>query len=276
MTVDRTLGTVAIHDQIADELRTRIASGELPPGASLPSVRELQTEWRCSDGPVRDALAILRGEGLITVSRGAPARVRIPPERKDLTISITAEAAQTQKDLALKTEDERAATGAAELSLGIPISQAEFSATYTRIPADIDLAKVFGIEPGAELLRRNYQTSQRETGKLVLSSSSYIPVYLIKGNPALFDQSNEPWPGGHWHQLHTVGIEIDRLENSITAIQPTTRQRQDWGIDQGVPLLCLRSLSIDILDRVVEVADSTYPADRTAVRYANKLARWEQ
>ncbi|WP_433792696.1 GntR family transcriptional regulator [Actinoplanes sp. CA-252034] len=265
---------MAIHDQIADDLRARIDSGEYPAGASLPSVRELQAKWKCSDGPVRDALAILRGEGRITVSRGAPARVRIPPERKDLLISITPEAAQTQKDLALRSEAERAETGAVELSLGVPIDQTSFTAEYSRVPADDDLARTFGIEPRTELLRRTYRTADKQTGRLILSSVSHIPVPLIESNPALLDEKNEPWPGGHWHQLHTVGIEIDRLENSIVAMQPTTRQRQDWGMDQGVPLLCLRSLSIDITGRVVEVADSTYPGDRTAIRYTHQLARW--
>jgi GntR family transcriptional regulator len=252
-----------------------MASGELPPGASLPSQRELQTTWGCSDGPVRDALAILRGEGRITVSRGAPARVRIPPQRQEIAISITPELAQTQKDLALRPEKERAATGASEISLGVPLDQTEFAAIYARVPADNDLARELKIEPGTELLRRTYRTLHKDSGRLILSSVSHIPVFLIESNDDLFDQNNEPWPGGHWHQLYTVGIEIDRLENSIIAISPTTRQRQDWGIDQGVPLLCLRSLSIDIHDRVVEVADSTYPADRTDFRYIHKLARWQ-
>ena len=274
MTADRTLGPVAIHDQIADDLRARIDSGEFQPGASLPSVRELQARWDCSDGPVREALAILRTEGRITVSRGAPARVRIAPPRTELSISITPEAAQTQKDLALRPEKERAATGAAELALGVPIEQTVFSATYSRVPATAELAGEFQVDAGAELLRREYRTSNRETGKLILYSISHIPVHLIESNPALFDEKNEPWPGGHWHQLYTVGIEIDRIESSITAVQPTTRQRQDWNIDQGVPLLSLRSLSIDTGGRVVEVADSIYPGDRTAIAFTQQLDRW--
>ncbi|WP_080636952.1 GntR family transcriptional regulator [Salinispora vitiensis] len=275
MQPDRTLGTVPLHDQIADDLRARIASGEYAPGQSLPSVRQLQERWGCADGTVREAIAILLGEGRITSSRGARARVRIPPTRSELAISISPEAAQTQKDLALKSEEERAATGAVELALGMPINQTRFTATYSRVQADHELATEFDVKVGTELLRRSYRTVNRDSGRLVLSSVSHVPVALVEQNPELLDEKNEPWPGGHWHQLHTVGIEIDRLDNSIIALQPTTRQRQDWGMDPGVPLLCLRSRSVDTLGRVVEVADSTYPADRTAVRYSHQLKRWE-
>lgn len=275
MQPDRTLGTVPVHDQIADDLRARIASGEYGPGQPLPSVRQLRERWGCADGTVREAMAILLGEGRIVSSRGTRARVRIPPTRKELAISINPEAAQTQKDLALQPKEKRAATGAVELALGMPIDQTRFTATYSRVPADQELATEFNVAVGTELLRRSYRTVNKENGNLILSSVSHILVSLIEENPELFDEKNEPWPGGHWHQLHTVGVEIDRLDNSIIALQPTTRQRQDWGMDPGVPLLCLRSRSVDTLGRVVEVADSTYPADRTAIRYSHQLKRWE-
>lgn len=269
---ERTVGTVAIHDQIADDLRGRIAAGEFKPGEPLPSVRVLQEQWRCSDGPVREAFGVLLAEGRITSTRGAPARVRTPPQRTPITLS--AEAAQEQKDLVLRSEDERASVGAVELALGVPITDTAFTATYEQVPASHELAQEFSLAPGTLLLQRTYTTNDNGTGKLALSSVSYIPVALIKGNPELLNPKNEPWPGGHWHQLYTVGIEIDRLENSIIAVQPTTRQRQDWGMERGVPLLRLRSRSIDISNRVVEVADSTYPADRTAIMYTHQLRRW--
>lgn len=275
MDTHQTAGTVPIHDQVADDLRARIAAGEFKPGEYLPSVRVLQEQWGCSDGPIRDAFAILRGEGRITSGRGSPARVREAPRRTVLAISVGGQAAQVQKDLALRPEEERAAMGAAELSLGIPIHETDFNVDYAVISADQEIAQEFQIESGTEMLRRTYKTSSKSTGKLVLASVSYIPLTLIANNPALLDPANEPWPGGHWHQLRTVGIEIDRLENSIIAVQPTTRQRQDWGMDEGVPLLCLRSRSVDTSGRVVEMSDSTYPADRTAISYTQQLKRWD-
>ncbi|MFC0581578.1 GntR family transcriptional regulator [Micrococcoides hystricis] len=65
----------ALHAQIADALRERIATGALPRGASLPSEAELCKEFQVSRGTARQAIAALRAEGLIMVSRGKPPRV---------------------------------------------------------------------------------------------------------------------------------------------------------------------------------------------------------
>lgn len=67
---------VTLHRQFEDELRRRILSGELAVGDRLPSEAKLCAEWGVSRGPVRQALASLRAEGLIGGGRGAPPVVR--------------------------------------------------------------------------------------------------------------------------------------------------------------------------------------------------------
>ena len=44
-----------------------------------------------------------------------------------------------------------------------------------------------------------------ETNNRLSFSVSYIPRFLIESNPELLEERNEPWPGGHQHQLYTVG-----------------------------------------------------------------------
>jgi GntR family transcriptional regulator len=97
---------------------------------------------------------------------------------------------------------------------------------------------------------------------------------LIEGNDRLLDERNEPWPGGHFHQLYTVGIEVDRFVRSIYSIEPSTGDRQKWGMSEGIPLLYVRSRSIDVDGQVVEVSDAAYPADRTEIVFTEKLDRW--
>lgn len=68
-----------IWRQLADLLRAQITSGELAPGAWLPSITYLQQTHDVSRTPVRQALAALRADGLIVYERGHGYRVR-PPE----------------------------------------------------------------------------------------------------------------------------------------------------------------------------------------------------
>jgi GntR family transcriptional repressor for pyruvate dehydrogenase complex len=59
-----------LADVVADRLRSRILSGELPDGSMLPTQNELLEEFRVSSPSVREALRILETEGLVTVQRG--------------------------------------------------------------------------------------------------------------------------------------------------------------------------------------------------------------
>jgi DNA-binding FadR family transcriptional regulator len=65
----------------ADELRRRIATGELAPGDRLPSEDGLMAEFDLARTTLREALRILESEGLITVQRGRRGgpRVTRPP-----------------------------------------------------------------------------------------------------------------------------------------------------------------------------------------------------
>lgn len=270
MQPEPTAGTVPLHHQIADAIRARIAAGELKPGDAVPSVGELCERWHCAPGSAKTALTVLKNEGLISGGRGRRATVRKPPTRIRLNIDNT----QTSKDLVLRPASERRVKGAIELTAGLAIEDVISTHRYSVIQANDELAAEFGIEPGVELVRRAYEMVERDTKRRVSWSISYIPKALIESNPALLDERNEPWPGGHQHQLYTLGIEIDRFVRSVMAIEPSTGDRQKWGMDLGVPLLYVRSRSVDINDRVVELSDAAYPADRTEITFTEYLKRW--
>ncbi|RKT84158.1 GntR family transcriptional regulator [Saccharopolyspora antimicrobica] len=266
-----TSGFVPIRDRIADSIRAAIRSGELAPGASLPSLSAISKEWEVAKATAEAALAVLREEGLVIAGgRGRPAQVRRPPER----IKLPAGMGQAMKDLVRLPEAERAQNGALEMTTGASVRDVEFAAVYTEAQASDELAQDFGIDAGAPLVRREYSMVDKQTGIYTSWSVSYIPRVLIESNPDLLDDRNEPWPGGHQHQLYTVGIELDRLETSVWSVTPTATERQQWGLDEGVPLLRGRTKSIDINGRTVEISEAVYPADRTEVCFVEHLERW--
>ncbi|WP_192581095.1 GntR family transcriptional regulator [Micromonospora noduli] len=55
---------------IAEELRERIESGVMPPGALLPTESALAAEFRAARGTVRQAIAALREAGLVATEHG--------------------------------------------------------------------------------------------------------------------------------------------------------------------------------------------------------------
>ncbi|MFG3603610.1 GntR family transcriptional regulator [Micromonospora chersina] len=84
----------AVFRQLADLLRDRITSGDLAPGASLPSELRLAQEYGLSRTSVRQAVALLRSEGLVIVEppRGTFVRAVEPTETVSLLKGDTATA----------------------------------------------------------------------------------------------------------------------------------------------------------------------------------------
>lgn len=60
----------AAYQTVADDLRQKIASGALAPGAQLPFKRLLAEEYKVSEQVIDVAMVILRNEGLIEGRQG--------------------------------------------------------------------------------------------------------------------------------------------------------------------------------------------------------------
>lgn len=64
------------YRRIAEDIRARITSGELPPGALLPTQQELQAQYGVARMTARQAVAELINEGLVTSQQGKGVTVR--------------------------------------------------------------------------------------------------------------------------------------------------------------------------------------------------------
>ena len=67
------------YELLANALRTQIVNGTLAPGDQLPTMAEIAVANSCAIGTAHRALALLREEGLVEVSRGRRATVTGPP-----------------------------------------------------------------------------------------------------------------------------------------------------------------------------------------------------
>ncbi len=72
------------YREIAEDLRQRLATGELSAGRVLPSEAELSAAYDASRVTVRKALELLRDEGLIDSRQGFGWFVAVDPLRQDL------------------------------------------------------------------------------------------------------------------------------------------------------------------------------------------------
>ncbi|MFI9616925.1 GntR family transcriptional regulator [Streptomyces sp. NPDC052023] len=118
------------YEQIADDLRTRIADGEFGPGDLLPSGRDLAEQWGVSRATVVKAYDVLRNDGLVAARQGAGFTVAETPVARPAG--------------GRRVGSSRITGGAPYRRLGVP--------DRTVPPARV--ADALGLEPGEETLRR--------------------------------------------------------------------------------------------------------------------------
>ncbi|MCW2900622.1 MAG: GntR family transcriptional regulator [Streptosporangiaceae bacterium] len=82
MMIDRD-GALAPYLQLAEILRKRIASGEIPAGRRIPSQSELEQEFELGRNTIKRAVEILKTEGLVAASPGRGLFVVEPPAEQE-------------------------------------------------------------------------------------------------------------------------------------------------------------------------------------------------
>src|SRR5215469_3105524 len=71
--------TEPVYLRVLEDLRSRIASGALQPGARVPSRNAIITNYRVGETAAKHALAVLVAEGLIETRPGSGCYVRQAP-----------------------------------------------------------------------------------------------------------------------------------------------------------------------------------------------------
>ena len=258
------------YEQIAEDLRGPIRAGQLKPGDKLPVETELAKKYNRSVPTIRQALGLLESEGLIEKQHGRGNFVRRPRKR----VERSNDRHQWEKNRAREPIEMRAKTGATERDTGLRVNDLVFFAKYRGTEATPELAKAFGVPEGTALVERIYRTRYREETAPFNLVSSYLVREVVAGNPDLLDETKEPWPGGTQNQLYTVGIEIGRITERVTARPATVEEAEELQLPPGTPVIALRKISYDINGRPVDISDITLPGDRTELLFTTDLERW--
>ena len=149
---------VALHSQISDWIRARIASGEWPSNYRLRTEPELAADLGVSRGTFRRALTTLIGEGLLKQVQG----------RGTFVTSTLIEPAIAQK-LSTLSED--------FASQGVEVTTSVRSCELLDAPAPV--ASLLGVVPGQRVLRVDRLRST--TGGAVALLINYVRIDLTPG-----------------------------------------------------------------------------------------------
>jgi GntR family transcriptional regulator len=70
---------VPIYRQLSEQIRRMAASGQLPPGTELPSIRDLALQHAINPMTVSKVYSLLEAEGVLERNRGKPMTIAKPP-----------------------------------------------------------------------------------------------------------------------------------------------------------------------------------------------------
>ncbi|WP_326654078.1 MULTISPECIES: GntR family transcriptional regulator [unclassified Streptomyces] len=229
--------------RIAAELRRRISSGEFRPGDQLPTLPALSEQYRVSETTIRNALALLRNEGMIETRARAGTLVRkTPPVHRMAADRYRNKVGAPSTPF---TKDQ-----------GIGWSEYRLDKRFERVAATAELAALFECEVGERLLARHFIFY--DSDQPTQMSTSYVRWSDVDGTPVA-DPIHEPWPGGTRAQMASLGIRVTRITESFICGMPTEHEAETLRIGSGVPVLRLTRRHIADNGRIVEVA---YPIVR--------------
>ena len=225
-----------LHQSVAAELRDRIRRGELPVGASLPSEAQLCREFDSSRGPVRQALATLREEGLIGGGQG-----RRP---------VVLDAVPAQPFTAFLSFTRRA-----ELTGSIPGQRREEIALRRPEPA---VAAALQLAPDAlavQLVRLRLLDGR----PAMLERTTFVEA---AGRPLL---TADLEAGSIFAHLEACGIDLHAARHTFDAVAADATDAELLDVPVGAPLLRERRLTTDSLGVPLEWSDDRYRPDVATV-----------
>jgi GntR family transcriptional regulator len=240
-----------IFKQVADGLRSAILSGEFAPGARLPSEQRLMDDCRVSRGTVRDAVDLLRAEGLVRTEHGRGTFVRDRPPVRRLA----------HDRFARRHRERGRAAYLAELEAEGRRPEVEVL-EVARVKAPDEVAVWLQLAIGADVLvrRRRYLAD----GEPMELATSYIPWELAEGTPMVEANTG---PGGVYARLEELGHELKRFSEEVAARMPTSEEVRALVLEPGVPVFRVVRVAYDTDERPVEACDTVMAADRYVLGY---------
>lgn len=253
----------AEYRRIADALRDRILSGHYSPGELLPSQADLMRDWRVSVTTAREAIAVLRGEGLVEAIRGIGVRVRQPPAVRVVSSNRYADQLRL-----IAAGDHTAADSAFARDHGAHTADTTIDCEFGAVDAPEHVARALGIPAGSPVFRR-YMV-WRLDGDAEQVRTCYHPLDLVDGTP-MADPARQPWPGGVIAELAALGQVVVDVRERVRTRMALPDEAVTLRISGGVPVMVVHRVGTAQSGRVVEVAEIILPGDRIELDYHLRL-----
>jgi GntR family transcriptional regulator len=246
------------YQQIAEDLRRRIESGELPEAGqqTLPTEIELMERYNASRNTVRDAIKLLTARDLVETRPGQGTFVveKINPFVTTLT------------------SDPETGRGGGEGDVYIAEVAAGGRTTVTSVPrievqqAGAAIADALRINNGDQVVSRH----QRRfiDGTAFSLQTSFYPMSLVQRGATQLIQATDLKEGTVAYLADTLGIKQAGYRDSIQVRPPDETESSFFRLpaDGRVPVFEIYRVSFDETGQRFRLTITVYPVDRNRLR----------
>jgi GntR family transcriptional regulator len=230
------------YRRIADELRGAIERGDYQPGNRLPGENTLAAEHGVAAATVRQALALLRAEGLVESRTGSGVYVQaFKPIRRRGIRRLARDQWGSGKTI-WAADDERSPD----------VDQITVTQNVAA-PAHISHVLDLGPDDTACVRGRRYLMD----GRPVMLANSYLPQKLVAGTTIT---ETDTGPGGIYARLADLGHAPVRFREEIRCRMPTSDEATRLKIPADRAVLKVFRTAVDKNGTPVEINDMTMDA----------------
>jgi DNA-binding GntR family transcriptional regulator len=235
--------------RVADDLRSKILDGTLPPHARLPSQARIRTEYGVSDTVALEARKVLMAEGFVEGRSGSGTYVRERPRPRRIIRSGYRPAGPSTP-----YRQEQADEG----------SKGSWESRSVQDTATLDVAERLRIEPGERVMRTHYLF--RTEGEPALLSTSWEPLALTGRTPVLLPEEGPVGGQGVVARMAAIDVTVDHMAEEVGARPGLAAETAALGGVPGHLVIEIRR-TYYASGRPVETADVIIPAERYRAVY---------
>ncbi|MFJ4931638.1 GntR family transcriptional regulator [Streptomyces sp. NPDC088736] len=235
------------YQRIADALREAIAAGQYAPGDRLPGESTLAEQYDVAPLTARQALKVLRVEGLVETKKGAGARVvSFHPIRRRGIQRLARDQWAAGKSI-WSADEERPVT---------------IDVRVETVPAPAHIARMLELSEGDAVCSRSRRFVLDE--RSVMLANSYLPLELVDGTAITRVDTGE---GGIYARLSEIGHSPVHFREEIRCRFPSSTEAQQLELPTERPVIKLFRTAYDADGRVVEVNEMTMDSASYVLEY---------
>jgi GntR family transcriptional regulator len=249
------------HRELAAVLRAGIVAGDFPAGSTLPKQDEIAAEHGVNVKTVRNAVALLEAEGLVTPVRRRGTVVRERPPMRRLGMERYAKSKWKYGDTVAFAADREASNR--------PWKPTDQTQTVEKEAADAETAAALNIDEGSPVFVRARLV--KDAGHPTHTLTSYYRPEDVDGTPLVDPEPGPAGRGGGFAVLTMQGLEPEYVTETVSARMPTPDEKAMLELDAGEPVMVLTRITTTSEGRPVEFARGVHAASRFAWTYTFRM-----